>query len=195
MLSLSAEFSGGTLILYYWFSLNKFKQSRDEFCQLEIAAKVSVFGGTFPSSCAEVQVSMNSRALTKCVILYLKVPIVLPALMVLMSAYLVIAPIIDQPSMEYLYCVIFIFSGLILYFIFIYRKVKWARKVTGKRFQQLTNSCRNFIIRCNAAVQCLSLLQDRSPPICSWWWRWFHLRRSIRTRIKLPTLAACDELN
>ncbi|XP_075906472.1 b(0,+)-type amino acid transporter 1 isoform X2 [Nelusetta ayraudi] len=60
-----------------------------------------------------------------------KVPIVIPALMVLMSVYLVIAPIIDQPSMLYLYCVIFIFSGLILYFIFIYRKVKWARKITG----------------------------------------------------------------
>lgn len=73
-------------------------------------------------------------------ILYLKVPIAMPALMVLMSAYLVVAPIIDQPSMEYLYCVIFIFSGLILYFIFIYLKVKWARKVTGKHFQQLTNS-------------------------------------------------------
>lgn len=64
-------------------------------------------------------------------ILYLKVPIIIPVLMVLMSAYLVIAPIIDQPSMEYLYCVIFIFSGLILYFIFIYRKINWARKVTG----------------------------------------------------------------
>lgn len=89
----------------------------------------------------------EQQTLTKCVFLCLKVPIVIPALMVLMSVYLVIAPIIDQPSMLYLYCVIFIFSGLILYFIFIYRKVKWARKITGKHFKLLTNSCRRQMVQ------------------------------------------------
>uniref|UniRef100_A0A3Q3VQG5 b(0,+)-type amino acid transporter 1 n=1 Tax=Mola mola TaxID=94237 RepID=A0A3Q3VQG5_MOLML len=55
-----------------------------------------------------------------------KVPIVIPVLMVLVSCYLVLAPIIDKPAMEYLYCTIFIFSGLIFYYPFVYRKVKWA---------------------------------------------------------------------
>ena len=65
-------------------------------------------------------------------ILCLKVPIVIPVLMVLVSCYLVLAPIIDKPAMEYLYCTIFIFSGLILYYPFVYRKVKWAHKFIGK---------------------------------------------------------------
>lgn len=129
------------------------------FCGLEIVSLLSQ---------AVVQVSVNSRILTKCVILFLKVPIVIPALMVLMSAYLVLAPIIDQPSMEYLYCVIFIFSGLILYFIFIYRKAKWARRVTGKHFQQLTSSRRSQMVLWRVcSIRCLSLSQGRSPPICS----------------------------
>ncbi|XP_041795497.1 b(0,+)-type amino acid transporter 1-like [Chelmon rostratus] len=58
-----------------------------------------------------------------------KVPIVIPGLMVLVSCYLVLAPIIDKPDLEYLYCTIFIFSGLLLYYPFVYRKVKWARKL------------------------------------------------------------------
>ncbi|XP_038556749.1 b(0,+)-type amino acid transporter 1 isoform X3 [Micropterus salmoides] len=58
-----------------------------------------------------------------------KVPIVIPCLMVLVSCYLVLAPIIDKPELEYLYCTIFIFSGLLLYYPFIHRKVNWARKL------------------------------------------------------------------
>lgn len=52
--------------------------------------------------------------------------------MVLVSCYLVLAPIIDKPELEYLYCTIFIFSGLLLYYPFIHRKVKWARKLMSK---------------------------------------------------------------
>ncbi|XP_068172504.1 b(0,+)-type amino acid transporter 1-like isoform X2 [Antennarius striatus] len=55
-----------------------------------------------------------------------KVPIVIPALMVLVSCYLVVAPIFYEPALEYLYCTIFIFSGLIFYYFLIYRKVKWV---------------------------------------------------------------------
>ncbi|XP_044060580.1 b(0,+)-type amino acid transporter 1 isoform X3 [Siniperca chuatsi] len=58
-----------------------------------------------------------------------KVPIVIPGLMVLVSCYLVLAPIIDKPDLEYLYCTVFIFSGLLLYYPFIHRKVDWARKL------------------------------------------------------------------
>lgn len=60
----------------------------------------------------------------------LKVPIVIPVLMVLVSCYLVLAPIIDKPELEYLYCTIFIFSGLLLYYPFVHRKVGWVRKLT-----------------------------------------------------------------
>ncbi|XP_054472040.1 b(0,+)-type amino acid transporter 1 [Anoplopoma fimbria] len=58
-----------------------------------------------------------------------KVPIVVPCLMVLVSCYLVLAPIIDKPELEYLYCTVFIFSGLLLYYPFVYRKVNWSRKL------------------------------------------------------------------
>ncbi|XP_056135113.1 b(0,+)-type amino acid transporter 1 [Lampris incognitus] len=57
-----------------------------------------------------------------------KVPIVLAFLMVVVSCYLVLAPIIDKPDLEYLYCTIFIFSGLLLYYPFVYHKVSWAQK-------------------------------------------------------------------
>ncbi|XP_077308721.1 B(0,+)-type amino acid transporter 1 [Lithobates pipiens] len=60
----------------------------------------------------------------------IKVPIVIPILMVLVSAYLVIAPIVDEPEWAYLYCVIFILSGLLIYFPFVHYKVQWAQKIT-----------------------------------------------------------------
>ncbi|KAM9408309.1 b(0,+)-type amino acid transporter 1 [Pholidichthys leucotaenia] len=58
-----------------------------------------------------------------------KVPIVIPVLMVVVSCYLVLAPIIDKPEWEYLYCTIFIFSGLLLYYPFVHLKVSWAHKI------------------------------------------------------------------
>ncbi|KAM4596081.1 b(0,+)-type amino acid transporter 1 [Fundulus diaphanus] len=57
-----------------------------------------------------------------------KVPIVIAGVVALVSCYLVLAPIIDKPEWEYLYCTIFIFGGLILYFPLVYWKAKWARK-------------------------------------------------------------------
>ncbi|KAM3876935.1 b(0,+)-type amino acid transporter 1 [Diretmus argenteus] len=60
-----------------------------------------------------------------------KVPIFIAGLMVLVSSYLVLAPIIDKPEKEYLYCIVFIFSGLILYYPFVHRKFGWTRKVMG----------------------------------------------------------------
>ncbi|XP_036604161.1 b(0,+)-type amino acid transporter 1-like [Trichosurus vulpecula] len=49
-----------------------------------------------------------------------KVPIVIPVIMLLASIYLVLAPIIDQPQMEFLYVFLFTLSGLVLYFPIIY---------------------------------------------------------------------------
>ncbi|KAG7255484.1 hypothetical protein CRUP_014855 [Coryphaenoides rupestris] len=56
-----------------------------------------------------------------------RIPIVFAGLLVLISCYLVLAPIINKPTVEYLYCTIFIFSGLLLYYPFVYRKVRWSQ--------------------------------------------------------------------
>ncbi|GAB0185495.1 b(0,+)-type amino acid transporter 1-like [Grus japonensis] len=45
-----------------------------------------------------------------------KVPIIIPIIVLIAAVYLVLAPIIDQPQFEILYIVLFIFSGVILYF-------------------------------------------------------------------------------
>ncbi|XP_029354634.1 b(0,+)-type amino acid transporter 1 [Echeneis naucrates] len=58
-----------------------------------------------------------------------KVPIVIAGLMALVSCYLVLAPVIDKPELEYLYCVVFILSGLLLYYPFVHLKLKWARNL------------------------------------------------------------------
>ncbi|XP_072504123.1 b(0,+)-type amino acid transporter 1-like isoform X2 [Notamacropus eugenii] len=49
-----------------------------------------------------------------------KVPIIIPVIVLLASIYLVLAPIIDQPQMEFLYVFLFMLSGLVVYFPIIY---------------------------------------------------------------------------
>lgn len=61
-----------------------------------------------------------------------QVPIVIPVVVVIVSIYLVLAPIIDKPEIEYLYCSVFIVSGLIIYFPFVYYKFGWTRKVMSE---------------------------------------------------------------
>ena len=51
-----------------------------------------------------------------------KVPMVLPVIMILVSAYLVIIPVISAPSLDFLYGVVISLTGLILYFPFIWFK-------------------------------------------------------------------------
>lgn len=48
-----------------------------------------------------------------------KVPIIIPVVVLVISAYLVIGPIIDKPQIEYLYTVLFILFGLVLYLPFV----------------------------------------------------------------------------
>ncbi|XP_006880781.1 PREDICTED: B(0,+)-type amino acid transporter 1-like [Elephantulus edwardii] len=48
-----------------------------------------------------------------------KVPTVIPVIMLLASVYLVLAPIIDHPQMEFLYVFLFLVSGILVYFLFI----------------------------------------------------------------------------
>lgn len=48
-----------------------------------------------------------------------KVPIIIPYVVLIISVYLVIGPIIDNPQIEYLYALSFIFTGLIFYVPFV----------------------------------------------------------------------------
>ncbi|KAE8605184.1 hypothetical protein XENTR_v10015010 [Xenopus tropicalis] len=55
-----------------------------------------------------------------------KVPIVIPIIVQIASVYLVLAPIIGSPQLEYLYVVLFILSGLIVYIPVVH--YKWSPK-------------------------------------------------------------------
>lgn len=52
-----------------------------------------------------------------------KVPIIFPVIVLLVSVYLVLGPIIDKPQMEYLYATMFIVGGLLFYFPFVHYKL------------------------------------------------------------------------
>ncbi|KAG7328511.1 hypothetical protein KOW79_008455 [Hemibagrus wyckioides] len=52
-----------------------------------------------------------------------KVPIFIPILVILVAVFLVLAPIIDNPQLEYLYVTLFILSGSLIYFPFIHFKL------------------------------------------------------------------------
>lgn len=52
----------------------------------------------------------------------IKVPIILPILVALAAAYFVVAPIVNDPALEFLYAALFIVAGFIFYFPFVYFK-------------------------------------------------------------------------
>ncbi|KAL2076963.1 hypothetical protein ACEWY4_027448 [Coilia grayii] len=58
-----------------------------------------------------------------------KVPVVIAGLVVCVSCYLVLAPIIDKPALEYLYCTAFILSGLPIYLLFIHHTHTWSHSI------------------------------------------------------------------
>jgi len=49
-----------------------------------------------------------------------KCPILIPVVVLIISVYLVIAPIVDNPQIEYLYSILFMVSGAILYIPFVH---------------------------------------------------------------------------
>ncbi|XP_068136308.1 b(0,+)-type amino acid transporter 1-like [Hyperolius riggenbachi] len=53
-----------------------------------------------------------------------KVPIIIPVIVLIASVYLVLAPIIDSPQLEYLYVALFILSGVIVYIPVVH--YKWS---------------------------------------------------------------------
>ncbi|KAJ6659244.1 hypothetical protein lerEdw1_019290 [Lerista edwardsae] len=61
-----------------------------------------------------------------------KVPIIIPIIFLMASVYLVLAPIIDQPQIEFLYVILFILSGIIFYFPLVHFKChpRFLRKLT-----------------------------------------------------------------
>ncbi|XP_072263595.1 b(0,+)-type amino acid transporter 1-like [Pyxicephalus adspersus] len=61
-----------------------------------------------------------------------KVPIVVPIIVLIAAVYLVLAPIIGSPQLEYLYVTLFILSGVILYIPVVHYKwsPKWFRSIT-----------------------------------------------------------------
>lgn len=52
-------------------------------------------------------------------LLHSQVPIIIPYLVLIISIYLVIGPIIDKPQIEYLYAIMFILTGLLFYIPFV----------------------------------------------------------------------------
>uniref|UniRef100_A0A8C3KGN9 b(0,+)-type amino acid transporter 1 n=1 Tax=Calidris pygmaea TaxID=425635 RepID=A0A8C3KGN9_9CHAR len=66
------------------------------------------------------------------IVLLSQVPIIIPIIVLMAAVYLVLAPIIDQPQIEILYIILFIFSGVILYFPLVRFKChpRFLQKVT-----------------------------------------------------------------
>ncbi|XP_070616410.1 B(0,+)-type amino acid transporter 1 isoform X2 [Erythrolamprus reginae] len=60
----------------------------------------------------------------------IKIYVIIPIIVVLVAIILVLAPIISAPEFAYLYCVLFIFSGLIFYVLFVHYKFAWAQKIS-----------------------------------------------------------------
>ncbi|XP_070575142.1 b(0,+)-type amino acid transporter 1-like [Ptychodera flava] len=71
----------------------------------------------------------------------IKVPIIIPIIVLLASIYLVVAPIIDEPALEYLYATLFIFAGFIFYVPFIYYKYSPPCMKSFTIFWQLLCEC------------------------------------------------------
>ncbi|XP_052815410.1 b(0,+)-type amino acid transporter 1-like isoform X2 [Mya arenaria] len=61
-----------------------------------------------------------------------KVPIIVPVIVLLVSVYLVVAPIIQDPRIEFLYAFLFSVSGLIFYvpFVLYGKKIKYMQNIT-----------------------------------------------------------------
>ncbi|XP_057256150.1 B(0,+)-type amino acid transporter 1 isoform X2 [Pezoporus wallicus] len=59
-----------------------------------------------------------------------KIPTIIPVAVTLASILLILAPVISAPELAYLYCVLFIGSGLIVYVLFVYFKFNWPQKIS-----------------------------------------------------------------
>lgn len=70
-----------------------------------------------------------------------KVNIVIPLVMVVVAAYLVLAPIIEDPRLEYFYALLFLLSGLLFYIPFVHFKVRLKLMEKFTHLMQLMFNC------------------------------------------------------
>ena len=61
--------------------------------------------------------------IVKVFIVYFQVPIFIPGIVFLMAVYLVLAPVIQNPKIEFFFAFLFICSGLLFYFPFVYMRL------------------------------------------------------------------------
>uniref|UniRef100_A0A8C3UEM6 b(0,+)-type amino acid transporter 1 n=1 Tax=Catharus ustulatus TaxID=91951 RepID=A0A8C3UEM6_CATUS len=61
----------------------------------------------------------------------IKIPIIIPVIVTVVAIVLVLAPIISAPELPYLYCTLFILSGLIVYVLFVHLKFDWPQKISN----------------------------------------------------------------
>jgi L-type amino acid transporter 9 len=88
-----------------------------------------------------------------------KVPIIIPVIVLVISIYLVIGPIIDQPQLEYLYALLFILGGLVVYVPFVHWNMHPAFMSELKHiFFFDSNSLNNFFLK--SSRQSHHLLSD-----------------------------------
>uniref|UniRef100_A0A672LZ63 Zmp:0000001267 n=1 Tax=Sinocyclocheilus grahami TaxID=75366 RepID=A0A672LZ63_SINGR len=67
---------------------------------------------------------LNKLTFNHCLSIYpFKVPIIIPILVLLAAVFLVLAPIIDDPQIEYLYVILFMLSSIVIYIPFIHLKL------------------------------------------------------------------------
>lgn len=55
---------------------------------------------------------------------WFQVPIIIPVMVLVISIYLIIAPIMDNPTIEYFYAAMFILSGMMFYVPFVHYQIK-----------------------------------------------------------------------
>uniref|UniRef100_A0A671Q7E5 b(0,+)-type amino acid transporter 1 n=1 Tax=Sinocyclocheilus anshuiensis TaxID=1608454 RepID=A0A671Q7E5_9TELE len=69
-------------------------------------------------------ITRNKLTFNHCLSIYpFKVPIIIPILVLLAAVFLVLAPIIDDPQIEYLYVTLFMLSSIVIYIPFIHLKL------------------------------------------------------------------------
>lgn len=76
----------------------------------------------------KVKIFLNLRK--KKIIKFIQVHLSLPIIVFFISIYLVIGPIIEDPKIEYLYAIMYIVSGLLVYIPFVHYKLKCSRLIS-----------------------------------------------------------------
>lgn len=96
-------------------------------------------------------------------------PIIIPWVMLIASAYLVIAPIIDKPEWEYLYATMFIVAGLIFYIPFVQYKltIKFMGKLLQTQKSYSESRANEFIVYVKS-LQIFQFQSQSSYKSCSW---------------------------